>query len=158
MQEFRFAVEADLPRLVPFVNAAYQVEKFFKIGERTHEGELAALFKTGRFLLLEEGPALLGCVYVEVSGEKGYFGMLSVAPDRQKQRIGTRLIAAAEEFCREMRCRVMELTVVNLRTELPPLYARFGYRITGERPFPAEEMPVKVPCSFLVMQKPLMQS
>ena len=156
MQEFRFATEADIPVLVPFVNAAYQVEKFFKIGERTHEGELAGLFRTGRFLLLEEGPELLGCVYVEASGERGYFGMLAVSPARQKQRIGTRLIAGAEEFCRELGCRFMELTTVDLRAELPPLYARFGYRVVGTRPFPSEEMPVSIPCSFVVMRKPLM--
>ncbi len=156
MGEFRLATEADIPALVPFVNAAYQVEKFFKIGERTDVCELEELFRSGRFLLLEEGTALLGCVYVEVSGEKGYFGMLAVAPERQKQRIGSRLIAAAEEFCREMGCRYMELTTVDLRTELPPLYARFGYRVTGTRPFPSEAMPVSRPCSFVVMQKPLM--
>ncbi len=156
MQDFRFASEADIPTLVPFVNAAYQVEKFFKIGERTHRGEIEVLLGSGRFLMLEQGAALLGCVYVELRGERGYLGMLSVAPERQRQGIGTRLIAAAEEFCREMGCRSMELTVVDLRTELPPLYERFGYRVTGTAPFPADEMPVKVPCSFITMSKPLM--
>lgn len=154
-QEFRFAIEADIPVLIPFINEAYNVEKFFKIGERTHAGELTGLFQSGRFLLLEQGAVLLGCVYVEVRGEVGYFGLLSVAPSRQRQGIGGRLIAAAEEFAREMRCRTMELTVVDLRTELPPLYAKFGYRITGSAPFPSEEMPIRMPCSFVVMQKRL---
>ncbi len=154
-QEFRFAVDADLPALIPFINEAYQVEKFFKIGERTHAGELAELFRSGRFLLLEEGSTLLGCVYVEVRGDTGYFGLLSVAPARQKQGIGGRLIAAAEEFAREMRCRTMELTTVDLRKELPPLYAKFGYRVTGSAPFPSDEMPVSIPCAFVVMQKDL---
>ena len=98
---------------------------------------------------------LLGCVYVELRGERGYLGMLAVSPARQGGGIGTRLIAAAEEFCREMGCRTMELTVVDLRTELPPLYGRFGYRVVGTAPFPTDTMPVKMPCSFLVMQKPL---
>ncbi len=154
-QEFRFATEADLPALIPFINEAYQVEKFFKVGERTHAGELAELYQSGRFLLLEEGPMLLGSVYVEIRGEVGYLGMLAIAPNRQRAGLGGRMIAAAEEFCREMRCRVMELTTVDLRTELPPLYAKFGYRVTGTAPFPADAMPVKIPCSFVVMQKQL---
>ncbi len=156
--DFRFASSVDTPALIALVNAAYQVEKFFKIGERTDEAEIAALLASGRFLLLEQAGALTGCVYVELRGERGYLGMLAVSPAYQKQGIGTRLIAAAEEFCREMGCRTMELTVVDLRTELPPLYGRFGYHVTGTAPFPADIMPVKLPCSFLVMSKPLPSS
>ena len=158
MNDLRFATELDIPALIPLVNAAYQVEKFFKVGERTDEAELRELLKKGRFLLLEEGTKLIGCVYVEQRGDRGYFGMLAVSPDRQKQGIGTRLIAAAEEFFREQGCRAVELTVVDKRTELPPLYERFGYRVTGTAPFPADIMPVKMPCSFVVMSKPLGQS
>ncbi len=156
--DLRFATPADTPALIALVNAAYQVEKFFKIGERTDEAEVSALLASGQFLLLEQANTLQGCVYVELRGERGYLGMLAVSPARQKAGIGTRLIAAAEEFCREMGCRTMELTVVDLRTELPPLYERFGYRVAGTAPFPADTMPVKLPCSFLVMQKPLPSS
>ncbi len=155
MEALRFATEADIPALIPFINEAYQVEKFFKIGERTDAAEMAELFRSGRFLILEAGPQLLGCVYVELRDEVGYFGLLSVVPSRQKQGIGGRLIAAAEEFAREMRCRTMELSVVDLRAELPPLYAKFGYRVVGTAPFPAEAMPVSMPCSFVVMRKRL---
>ncbi len=158
MKDLRFATEADIPALIALVNAAYQVEKFFKVGERTGEAEIRALLASGRFLLLEEGRELLGSVYVELRGERGYMGMLAVAPERQRQGIGTRLMAAAEEFCREMGCNAIELTVVDKRTELPPLYERFGYRVTGTAPFPADLMPVKMPCSFVVMRKPLPHS
>ena len=156
--ELRFAIEADTPAIVSLVNQAFQVEKFFKIGERTEEQEIQAHLRTGHFLLLEEESSLAGCVYVEVQGERGYFGMLSVSPDRQRQGVGTRLMAAAEEFCRERGCRFMDITVVDLRTELPPLYERFGYEVTGTAPFPAEAMPVKLPCSFITMTKVLTQS
>ena len=158
MNDLRFATELDIPALIPLVNAAYQVEKFFKVGERTDEAELRELLEKGRFLLMEDGPTLIGCVYVEQRGERGYFGMLAVSPDHQKRGIGTRLIAAAEEFFREQGCREIELTVVDQRTELPPLYERFGYRVTGTAPFPADIMPVKMPCSFVVMSKVLPHS
>jgi len=155
--EFRFATETDVPALTALVNAAFQVEKFFKVGERTDRAEIAEYLKKGRFLLLEDEGRLLGSVYVELRGERGYIGMLSVAPERQRQGIGTRLMAAGEEFCREMGCRTIDITVVDLRTELPPLYEKYGYRITGTAPFPAEQMPVKMPCSFVVMSKSLME-
>lgn len=153
---YRFATKADVSALVSLINAAYQVEKFFKIGERTDADEVASHLESGRFLLLEDGPTLTGCIYVELRGERSYVGMLSVSPARQKQGIGMRLMAAAEEFCREMGCRFLDLTVVNLRTELPPIYERYGYRVTGTAPFPADAMPVKLPCSFITMSKPLM--
>ena len=155
----RFATEADVPAIVALVNEAFQVEKFFKIGERTDDTEVLAYMKTGQFLLLEDASGgLAGSVYVAVHGERGYFGMLSVAQSQQRRGIGTRLMAAAEEFCRERGCRHMDLSVVDLRTELPPLYERFGYRVTGSAPFPAEQMPVKLPCSFVLMSKPLPHS
>ena len=157
----RFATEADIPALVTLINTAFQVEKFFKIGERTDEADLAAHLESGRFLLLEDEAGIAGSVYIEIrpagtGGQaRGYFGMLSVDPARQRGGIGRRLIAAAEEFCREQGCHFMEITIVNLRTELPPLYEKFGYRITGEAPFPSDQMPVSQPCSFLLMEKEL---
>jgi hypothetical protein len=51
----------------------------------------------------------------------------------------------------------MDITVVDVRTELPPLYKKYGYRVTGTAPFPAEQMPVRMPCSFVIMSKPLME-
>jgi GNAT superfamily N-acetyltransferase len=153
--EFRFATEADTEALVPLINAAFQSEKFFKVGERTDAAEVSAHLKSGRFLLLEDEAGIAGCVYIEVKGERGYFGLLAVDPARQRSGIGRRLIAAAEEFCREQGCRFMDITIVNLRTELPPLYEKLGYRITGTAPFPEEQMPVRVPCSFILMEKEL---
>ncbi len=153
---FRFASDGDAPAVAALVNQAFQVEKFFKVGERTDEAEVRAHLGSGRFLLLEDERGLAGCLYVELRGEHGYLGMLAVPPDRQRQGLGMRLMAAGEEFCREMGCRFADITVVDLRTELPPLYERRGYRVTGTAPFPAETMPVKLPCSFVTMSKPLM--
>jgi GNAT superfamily N-acetyltransferase len=159
--DFRFASEADNDALVALINKAFAVEKFFKIGERTDAADIAAHLQSGRFLLLEDEAGIAGAVYIELrqpgaDGERhGYFGMLSVDPDRQRGGIGRRLIAASEEFCREQGCRFMDISIVDLRTELPPLYEKFGYRITGAEPFPADQMPVSRPCSFVLMSKEL---
>ena len=67
-------------------------------------------------MLFEEG-MLTGCVYTELRGERGYFGLLAVDPQRQRSGIGTRLIAAAEQYCCSAGCRFMDLTFVNVRQE-----------------------------------------
>ncbi|MGA7523451.1 MAG: GNAT family N-acetyltransferase [Acidobacteriaceae bacterium] len=154
--EFRFAVESDLPSITALVNQAFVVERLFKSDDRLNPGRTAEYFQKGRFLLAEDHGALIGCVYVELRGDRGYLGLLSVAPSVQKTGLGRRLAAAAEEFAREMGAHHMDLTVVNLRTELPPIYEKLGYVISGEEPVPEEiARRVSQPCHFVRMSKPL---
>ena len=87
-----------------------------------------------------------------MQGERGYFGRLAVEPSRQRSGVGSRLIRAAEDDCRAAGCRLMDLTVVNLRTELPAMYHPLGYREDGIKPFPVES---KLPCHLVRMTKPL---
>jgi GNAT superfamily N-acetyltransferase len=150
----RVAAADDVRALTALINEAYVVEAFFKRGERTDAVEIAELMRRGRFLVLGTGETLRGCVYVEVNGDRGYFGMLSIDPSSQKQGLGKRLIAAAEDLCRSAGCRTMELQVVSLRTELPPYYRKFGYTEAGIREFVQTEEWTK-PCHFVVMSKPL---
>jgi GNAT superfamily N-acetyltransferase len=152
----RIAVPADARAVAALISLAYRVEDFFKIGDRTDEGDVLTRMKKGSVLLLEDDAGtLLGSVYVAVHGETGYFGMLSIDPSRQRQGLGSRLIAAAEDHCRRAGCREMELEVVNLRTELPPFYRRFGYVESETRPFPDHDR-AKLPCHFIVMTKSLL--
>jgi GNAT superfamily N-acetyltransferase len=140
--------------LAVLISKAYEVEAFFKIGDRTNAVDVRDRMRRGRFLVIDGPDGLAGCVYVVVHGERGYFGLLSIDPNRQKRGLGARLIAAAEDACRTAGCREMEIEVVNLRTELPPFYRRFGYRDAGTRPFPDGERATR-PCHFIVMAKPL---
>ena len=154
--EFRFADESDSKDLLNLINDAFAVEVFFHIGTRLDPGRIQSHFQKGRFLVAESDGSLVGCVYVELHGDEGYLGLLSVDPQLQKSGLGRRLVAAAEEFAREMGARRMDLTVVNLRTELPPYYAKLGYVVVGEEPIP-EQMQARVnqPCHFVRMSKPL---
>ena len=154
--EFRFADEYDSASLLKLINDAFTVEAFFHIGPRLDPARIRLHLQKGRFLVAESDSALVGCVYVELHGEDSYLGLLSVHSNLQKTGLGRRLVAAAEEFAREMGARRMDLTVVNLRTELPPYYAKLGYKVTGEEPIP-EEMKSRVnqPCYFIRMSKPL---
>ncbi len=154
--DIRFAEEPDLPALTALINKAFQVEAFFIVRDRLTLEEAQTQFEKGRFLLAEENGGLAGVVYVELRGERSYLGLLSVNPDLQKTGLGRRLMAAAEEFAREMGSHHMDLTVVNLRTELPPFYRKLGYTETGTAPIRPEMVPrVTQPCHFIRMTKPL---
>ncbi|HEX4065608.1 MAG TPA: GNAT family N-acetyltransferase [Acidobacteriaceae bacterium] len=154
--DFRFAEVSDLPALLTLINGAFRVETHFIRGDRLTAERIHDHFAAGRFLIAEENQSLAGCAYVELHGKRGYLGLLSVDPARQKTGLGRRLVAAAEEFAREMGARHMDLTVVNLRTELPPIYEKLGYTVIGEEPIREEMVPRVIRnCHFIRMSKPL---
>ena len=148
-------MEADFDAVMRLINTAFEVERFFKAEDRVNAPMLQEYFRKGVFLLGEEDGTIIGSVFVELKGQRAYLGMLSVDPSRQKSGIGRRLTAAAEEFARESGAHFMDITVVNLRTELPPIYEKLGYKITGTEPFPAAQMPITQPCHFICMSKEL---
>jgi len=150
----RDATASDAGAIAGLVNRAFLVERFFVDGDRTSPTEISRLLDVGAFLLAETDGRLVACVYVELRGARGHFGMLSVDPSRQGQGLGRLLVAAAEERCRREGCRMMEIHVVDLRQELPPLYRRLGYVEVGTEPFPDKER-AKRPARFIVMTKPL---
>jgi GNAT superfamily N-acetyltransferase len=151
----RLAREDEAEELARLISLAYRVEDFFKIGDRTDRTDVLKRMTTGDFLVLEDDEnTIAGCVYVTRNHDVGYFGMLSIDPARQGQGLGRQLIAAAEDYCRRAGCHEMELEVVNLRTELPPFYRRFGYAEAGTRPFTDTEQASR-PCHFIVMTKRL---
>jgi N-acetylglutamate synthase-like GNAT family acetyltransferase len=154
--DIRFAEESDLPALTALINKAFQVEAFFIVRDRLMPEETRQYFQKGRFLIAEENNTLAGVVYVELRGDRSYLGLLSVDPDRQKSGLGRRLTAAAEEFAREMGAHHMDITVVNLRTELPPFYRKLGYTDNGTGPVRPEMIPRLLQAAhFIKMAKPL---
>src|SRR5208337_1424012 len=151
----RMATESDFDPLLRLINTAFDVERFFKDEDRLNVATLQEYFRKGAFLVIEEDGQLAASVYVERNGDRAYLGLLSVDPARQKNGLGRRLTAAAEEFSRETGAHFIDLTVVNLRAELPGIYEKLGYRVTGTAPFPADQMPVTQPCHFICMTKAL---
>jgi N-acetylglutamate synthase-like GNAT family acetyltransferase len=150
----RLARIEDAKNIARLVNTAFRPERFFTDSDRTDPEKVRALMLKGKFLLAEESGALAGCVYIELRGERGYFGLLAVDPALQRSGLGSRLVAAAEDECRSSGCRFMDLTIVNLRTELPPFYRRLGYLENGTLPFPSDQHPNQ-PCHLVKMSKPL---
>jgi len=153
--QIRFAEPSDAASIARLVNAAFRPERFFIDADRTDPAKVTALLSKGKFILLFDGDVLAGCVYVELRGERGYFGLLAVDPDRQRTGFGQRLIAEAENYCRAAGCQFMDLTFVNVRQELPGYYQKFGYAESGILPFPSDQATPKFPVHLVRMTKPL---
>ncbi|MEZ4411748.1 MAG: GNAT family N-acetyltransferase [Gemmatimonadales bacterium] len=154
----RLATPADAPVLTRLINTAYRVEAFFINGERIAEPEVRARIEASNsdFLVTPgvSGGGLTGAVYVELRGDCGYFGLLSVDPDVQGTGLGRTLVEAAEAHCRAAGCRMLEIDIVNLRTELPSFYAKWGFTPVGVTPFPAPGK-LKQPVHMVQMRKSL---
>jgi GNAT superfamily N-acetyltransferase len=150
----RFAEISDADAIAALVNAAFRPGRFFIDGDRTNPEEVEALLQRGKFILLFENEVLAACVYAELRGKRGYFGLLAVDPKSQRSGLGGRLIAAAEDYCREAGCRFMDLIFVNLRLQLPGYYRRFGYAENGVLPFPPHLIPNQ-PVHLVQMSKAL---
>jgi predicted N-acetyltransferase YhbS len=151
----RAATPADVDAIVRVINAAFKVERFFIDRDRTDADTVCERMQKGNFLLAEDPTrALAGCVYVEVRGDRGYFGLLAVDPTRQKSGLGKLLVAELEDHFRRAGCHWSEMRIVNLRSELPAFYHRLGYVETGTLPFTAPVAP-KLHCHFIVMSKKL---
>jgi predicted N-acetyltransferase YhbS len=151
----RIATSADAPRITAVINAAFRIaEEFFIDGNRIRQTEVEEMLTKGVFLLAEADDKLNGCVYVELRGERSYFGLLSVDPACQQSGLGSLLMFEAEKYCRERGSQWMDILIVSLREELPPFYEKRGYVESGTTPFPAD-VPTKIPCHFINMSKPL---
>jgi len=150
----RFADSADVEAITNLINLAFRVEKFFVDSDRINSLEVCGRTETGRFILAGAGDTPHGCVYVELRGNRAYIGLLSVDPARQGVGLGSRLMAEAERFARQNGCCFADLSVVNLRQELPAFYRRLGYVEMGTAPFPADVV-TKLACHFVTMTKVL---
>lgn len=155
MAEIRIADLADAEKITAVINDAFRIaEAFFIDGNRISVDEVRHSLTTGAFLVAEDEQGMSGCVYLEPRGERAYLGLLSVDPSRQQSGLGSRLMAAGEEYCRERGARFMDIYIVNLREDLPAFYQRRGYVENGTTPFPPD-VPTKQPCHFINMSKPL---
>lgn len=155
MGEIRIASSADAEQITAIINAAFRIaEEFFVDGNRITLDEVHRLLAKGAFFVAQDDNGLSGCVYVEPRGERAYLGLLSVDPSRQQSGLGSRVMTAGEEYCRERGARFMDILIVNLRGDLPAFYGRRGYVENGTTPFPPE-IPTKQPCHFINMSKSL---
>jgi ribosomal protein S18 acetylase RimI-like enzyme len=152
----RLALAADCASLIPLINSAFSIETFLE-GTRTDQARLTAMMEKGSILVAEDNSArILACVYVEVRGDRGYMGQLAVDPAHQRGGLGRLLVEAAESHLHGCGCKAVDITVLSLRPELPPIYRRFGYIGTGTEEFrPGRPLKSGEECHSIVMSKQL---
>ena len=161
----------DVPELVSLINSAYRGETSRKGwtteadlltgDQRIDIREMTRMMQTpGNHFLKNspDGKVITGSVFLKQDERGLYLGMLSVSPLEQDQGIGKKLMAAAEEFALEKKCRAIYMQVISVREELIAWYQRRGYHPTGERkPMPADSRfgtPTRE-LEFLILEKKL---
>jgi predicted N-acetyltransferase YhbS len=153
----RPAAARDVGAIARLINLAFAVERFFVTGDRISEADIRVRMTSGGFLVAERDDGLIaGCVYTELrAGGRGYIGLLAVDPAHQRSGLGRLMMREAEQQCLRAGCTSIIITVVNLRTELPPFYRRLGYREQGTAPFTDDR--ATADCHFIIMGKSLRQ-
>jgi ribosomal protein S18 acetylase RimI-like enzyme len=152
----RLAIADDRPRLIPMVNAAYSIEKFLG-GTRTDETRLAAMMEKGSILMAEEDSGRpVATIYVELRGNRGYMGLLAVDPERQRLGLGGRMMEEGEAWLRSHGCEAVDIIVLSPRTELLPVYRKFGFvEVRTEAFQPSRPLEAGFECHGIVMSKKL---
>jgi N-acetylglutamate synthase-like GNAT family acetyltransferase len=157
----------DVPEIVALVNSAYRgetskqgwtSESHLLEGIRINEAELTSYFAKPEVTLLkytDDAGQIIGCVYLEqTKSNKLYLGMLTVNPTLQASGIGRQLLAAADDYARQMGCTAIKISVITSRTELIAWYQRRGFIATGQTmPLVTETSVAKVPVELMIMEK-----
>lgn len=173
MLELRAATDADIDEIVALTNWAYRgsgeqaswtVESYLDGPRTTPEAigaDVAAKPEAHLLIWRDDAGGLQGHVWLEpLGGATWYLGLLSVRPDRQDQKLGRTLLAAAEGFAAARGAARVQMTVINVRDTLIAWYQRRGYGLTAEvRPFPYGDdrfgRPTRDDLSFVVLERQL---
>ena len=81
---------------------------------------------TSAVLLARDGGAPVGSVMVGDDGHRGWVYYLAVAPDRRREGLGRRLMAAAEGWLRERGAPKLQLMVRGMNEEALDFYRALG--------------------------------
>ena len=163
------ATITDIPLLEALLNSAYRGESSKQgwtseahliAGERrTDAANLQQVMQQPGSVFLKfihKEDFLAGCVNLQKHGSKLYLGMFSVAPGMQGGGIGKKILAAAEEYAKQVNSTAIYMSVITVRTELIDWYKRHGYEENGERKaFPEDELTGThlQPLEFLILEK-----
>src|SRR5260221_13805253 len=94
----RFGEPSDAKALVPLINVAFRPEQVAVEGDRISADSIQTYFASGKFLVMEHGEGLAGCVYAEIRGNHGYIGLLALRPELKGRGLGRVLLSRAEGY------------------------------------------------------------
>ncbi|WP_374312842.1 GNAT family N-acetyltransferase [Dongia sp.] len=111
---------------------------------------IAALLAKGALVKAVMDGELVGCVAAEPRGDHVYVGRLAVLPARRRLGIAQGLLAAVEDYAREVGAGALRLNVRLVLSGNIRLFEGLGYRITGQGSHPGFAVP-----TYHVMEKRL---
>lgn len=138
-KNIRLASKADIQQLTILINTAYRTlggwttEAGMIQGDRIQEQQLHDLLNSAHFQLfvLEIENKLLGCIGVSLGQQIAEIGSFAVVPAEQNSGYGKQLLDFAESHIFEIfKKNVIQMSVLNVRTELLAYYQRRGYQLT----------------------------
>ena len=133
--------------------------------EKGGDGAAGASSGTGTLPRGRNGGAILGCirarVWTSTAPEDGRrlceFGPYAVVPAQQGTGVGARLLAEVERFGAANGAKVIQIMVVNHRSDVRTYYQRRGFAEVGEAEFGGnfDLSSLTRPSHFIVMEKGL---
>ncbi|HLY42500.1 MAG TPA: GNAT family N-acetyltransferase [Terracidiphilus sp.] len=168
------ATEADYPAIIDLVNVAFRgagagaswnIEAGILEGQRMNDSllreDLAENPAAHLLIHRDADRSVLGTVWLDPDQDgTWYLGLLTIRPALQKQKLGSRLLVAAEAYAKQRGAHTISMTVLNVRYALMEWYERRGYHRTGEtKPFPYGDdrfgKPLRDDLEFVVFEKRL---
>ena len=144
--KFRLARQDDLLCLVSLINRAYRSggakswtsEVNIVAGQRIDLNQLQQALAQPDFELWllehEQASELQGCIGLTFNSASAEIGTFCVDPKAQNAGLGRKLLAFAEAYIQQnhQAIQILEMHVLNVRTELIAFYQRCGYVQTQE--------------------------
>ena len=158
--QIREATEIDALDIVRITNSAYEIEHFCIAGDRTDLKDVLSRMSKGTFFIAvskdspETTPEAIGSVFLEFQKDRGYMGTLAVHPTHQGKGISKQLISAVERATLSAGFSFLDITVLNLRTDLFPFYSALSFAPTATETFTRPANVIK-PVHLIRMTKAL---
>ena|ERR1051326_1254864 len=80
------------------------------------------------FLVAVEESTIVGVVMGTYDGRRGWINHLAVAPQQQRQRLGTQLMHEVERRLQQKGCAKIHLFILPTNAAVQPFYQRLGYQ------------------------------